>query len=439
MTTSSAHVGRRHRTSVAAVTHRRNRLAVAVALSIALLPFGGTFVAGQSIASLALVVPAGLAVWLLVTDERPVPGSILLLGLALGIVSSLVAAAGGVNPESGFNRVIVGFVALGYATAIAMAYRPGLERDALDYLSLVSGAVSIKALTAAGSLEASVGGWVVDGRLTTPFAQPNELGIFCAMMLPVAVTCLVLARSRTRKTLLAVASAAIAAALLLSMSRGGWIGATVALTAVAAVLPSTRRLLAAVGASTAAACVLALVLPPTTPVLGLLGIRLRSLGDTGANEYDARPLIWGEAWRQISERPWLGVGPDGYRVAATDSVSTISSYGADHAHDIYLAVLVERGVVGLAAGAVVLAGASVALLRHFRRIRLAGPGAAPGSAYAVAVLAGLFAVLVHGVFDVPLRNPIVYGFVWTLLGMAVAAECAPAGQGNPDDSARGEE
>jgi len=412
---------------------------VAVALSIALLPFGGTFVAGQSIASLALVVPAGLAVWLLVTDERPVPGSILLLGLALGIVSSLVAAAGGVNPESGFNRVIVGFVALGYATAIAMAYRPGLERDALDYLSLVSGAVSIKALTAAGSLEASVGGWVVDGRLTTPFAQPNELGIFCAMMLPVAVTCLVLARSRTRKTLLAVASAAIAAALLLSMSRGGWIGATVALTAVAAVLPSTRRLLAAVGASTAATCLLALVLPPTTPLLGLLGIRLRSLGDTGANEYDARPLIWGEAWRQISERPWLGVGPDGYRVAATDSVSTISSYGADHAHDIYLAVLVERGVVGLAAGAVVLAGASVALLRHFRRIRLAGPGAAPGSAYAVAVLAGLFAVLVHGVFDVPLRNPIVYGFVWTLLGMAVAAECAPAGQGNPDDSARGEE
>lgn len=413
----------------ARLADRHDRLVIAVAVALLVLPFGGTKVAGMSIAFLAMAVPAVLALWRLVRDERQVPASVILLGLSAGIVTSLIAAAGGVNPASAITRVVVGFIALGYAVAVAMAYRPGLEHRAPTFLVLLAGAIAVKALTTTGSLKASTGGWVVEGRLTGPFAQPNELGIFCASMLPIAITCVVTAPSRSRRLLVSVASVAIVAAWVLSMSRGAWIGGTASLFCLAIVVPSTRRLLVRAGAAMAATCVLALVLPTTTPMLGLLGSRLRSLGNTGENEYDARPLIWGEAWRQVSARPWFGVGPDGYRIAATDSASMVSSYGADHPHDLYLTVLVERGVIGMAAGVIVLAGCAMAVRRHLRPASTVGaaqPGSGQlGSAFALAVLTGLLAVLFHGVFDMPLRNPIVYGFVWTLLGMAIVAETAP--------------
>ncbi|WGY04587.1 O-antigen ligase family protein [Nocardioides sp. QY071] len=416
--------------------------ALAVVVALVVLPFGGAFSIGLSVAFVAMSVPAAIAAWLLVKDERPVPASLLLLGLALGIVTSVVSAAGGVNPGDAVTRVLIACIALGYAVGVAMAHRPGHERGGPDLLVVVGGCIGAYALSGAGGLRAAAGGWVVDGRLTGPFAQPNELGIFCAGVLPVAVACLVTARSRARAAVLAAATLCIALAWTLSMSRGAWIGGTVALACLAVGVPRTRRLLRRAGAAVLATCVLALVLPADVPLLGILGTRLRSLGDTGANEYDARPLIWGEAWRQISDRPWFGVGPDGYRVAATSSVSTVSAYGAEHAHDLYLTVLVERGVIGLTAGVIVLAGCVLAVRRQLAAqavaARVGDEDGAVLSVRALAVLAGLLAIAIHGVFDMPLWNPIVYGFTWTLLGMAIVAETVhvPTPRPTPQPEAR---
>lgn len=413
--------------------------ALAVVVALVVLPFGGAFSIVLSVAFVAMSVPAAIAAWLLVKDERPVPASLLLLGLALGIVTSVVSAAGGVNPGDAVTRVVIACIALGYAVGVAMAHRPGYERGGLDLLVVVGGCIGAYALAGAGSLQAAAGGWVVDGRLTGPFAQPNELGIFCAGLLPVAVACLVTTHSRARTAVLGVATLCIALAWTLSMSRGAWIGGAVALVCLAAGVPRTRRLLRRAGAAVLATCVLALVLPADVPLLGILGTRLRSLGDTGANEYDARPLIWGEAWRQISDRPWFGVGPDGYRVAATSSVSTVSAYGAEHAHDLYLTVLVERGVIGMTAGVIVLAGCLLAARRQLVAQAAVGSGDEDGAVLpvrALAVLAGLLAIAIHGVFDMPLWNPIVYGFTWTLLGMAIVAETGPVPVPTPQQEAR---
>jgi hypothetical protein len=85
-------------------------------------------------------------------------------------------------------------------------------------------------------------------------------------------------------------------------------------------------------------------------------------------------------------------------------------------------VLSERGVIGVALGVVVVAGCFLAT----RAQLFAAPelGGAPGvfRARGLAVIAALAAVLVHGAFDMPLRNPIVSGLVWTLLGAAIVVE-----------------
>jgi len=397
-----------------------------VAAVIVLLPFGYVSVPGlgMSLLFVAMAAPAALAVRAVVMGEEVIPASVVLLGLGLGVVSGLLSLAAGVDPDGAVPLVVISLLTVGYAVGIALAYRPGLERAALDLLVVVGGVIAGMALASAGSLEAVEGGSVISGRLTGPFAQPNELGMACAALLPVAVVCLVTAESRRLVIVLGVATSALVMAWAMSMSRGAWIGGIASLVCLAICEPRTRRALSGIGAALAATCVIAVLAPRNTALLGVIGARLDSLGDPTQNQYDARPQIWEEAWRQATERPWFGVGPGGFPVAATDSASAVSSYDADHPHNLLLTILAERGTIGLAVGVLVVAGCVLAIRRHVLADTSFNAVAASLRSRSVAVVAGLVAVAVHCMFDMPLRNPIVSALVWTLLGMAVVAETA---------------
>jgi O-antigen ligase len=402
-------------------------LPLAVAGVIVLLPVGGTTVpvAGFALTLVAMAVPALMALVVLVRNEAPLPPSVVLLGLGLSAAGGVVSAALGVDPDKSVDLVIISLLTLGYGVAIGLSHRPGLEVVGPDLLVVVGGVVAAMALGSAGSLQAVEAGNVIAGRLTGPFAQPNELGLFCAALLPVAVACLVTTRERRRAVVLGVATACLAAAWVMSMSRGAWIGGLVALVALAVAEPTMRRALGAAGAAVAGTCAAALVLPTGVPVIGVLGERIRSLGDPTQNQYDDRPLIWGEAWRQATEHPWWGIGPGGFTRAASDAVSRVSAEPADHPHDLPLTILAERGVVGLGLAGVVVAGVALAAARWLRSGPRSGDDAARRTR-SLAVVAGLAAVMVHGAFDMPLRNPIVCGLVWTLLGAAVVVETSSA-------------
>ena len=412
------------RTGAPADAHSGRVLRVAVGGVIVLLPLGGVSVPilGVSIVDAAMAVPAALALRSLARDEARIPSSLVLSGLGLGVAAGVVSAAVGVDPHDSVRLVVISMVTLGYALAVALAYRPGLEGDGLDLLVLVGGVTAAMALASAGALQAADAGNVVTGRLTGPFSQPNELGQFCAALLPVAVACVVTSASRRRTAALGLAAALLATACVLSMSRGSWIGALTALAFLAVCEPATRRALAAVGLAIVGTICAAMVLPTTTPLLGVLGERIRTLGDPTQNPYDDRPLIWAEAWRQATEHPWLGVGPGGFPGAAARSASAVSADPPDHPHDLLLTVLAERGVIGVALGIVVVAGCLVATRAQL--FAAPSPGSAPAvlRARSLAVIAALAAVLAHGAFDMPLRNPIVSGLVWTLLGAAVVVE-----------------
>jgi putative inorganic carbon (HCO3(-)) transporter len=397
---------------------------VGVGAAVVLLPFGDVAVpgVGMRLAYFAMALPAGVAAYCVVVKGERVPVSLILAGSGLGVVLGMISTAGGVAPDRAIPLVVISAITLGYATAIALAYRPGLEVVGLDLLVVTGGVVGAMALGSAGALQAAEAGNVVNGRLTGPFSQPNELGIFCAALLPVALACIVTATSVRRAALLGLAAFCLAAAWMLSMSRGAWIGGVTALVCLAVCEPATRRVLAGVGGVVAATCAAAMTVPSDAPLLGVLGSRIRSLGDPTQNQYDDRPLAWAEALRQAAEHPWLGGGPGSFQTAATASVSKVSADPLDHPHNLLLTVLVDRGAVGLALALVVVAGCVLAA----RQQLLAAPGPDPATRAArtrsIAVLAALAAVAVHGAFDMPLRNPIVGGLVWTLLGMAVVVE-----------------
>jgi len=399
-------------------------LQLAVGLVIVLLPVGGTRVPGLGLHTIfvAMAFPAGLAVLALLTDRVPLPRSVIFAGLGLGVAGGVVSAAQGVAPSESIELLVVCFLTLGYALAIVFAYRPGIEVEALDLLVVIGGVIAAIALASAGSMLASDAGTVVSGRLTGVFAQPNELGIFCAMLLPISVAALVTSRSLRRTLVLGAAAVCIVIAWALSMSRGAWIGGVVALICLAVCEPAVRRTLAAIGTGLLGICCLAVLLPANAPMLGMIGTRIRSLGDPAQNQYDDRPLIWAEAWRQATRHPWFGVGPGGYETAAGQSASATSMDPAPHPHDLVLTVLADRGVVGLAFGALVVVGCILAARHQMSRQAFLSEGPGLSRTRSMAVLAALVAVAAHGVFDMPLRNPIVAALVWTLLGLAILAE-----------------
>jgi hypothetical protein len=87
------------------------------------------------------------------------------------------------------------------------------------------------------------------------------------------------------------------------------------------------------------------------------------------------------------------------------------------AHDEYLQLAVEEGIVGLAGLAVLIAGAAVTLTRGWRSVRRLGP-ASGQAALTAGAIAGLVAFGAHGAFDFLWHIPLVPLLAATALGFA---------------------
>ncbi len=106
---------------------------------------------------------------------------------------------------------------------------------------------------------------------------------------------------------------------------------------------------------------------------------------------NAREKMWGVAVRMVAASPLVGQGPNSYKgwwLAADDSV-----FFFGHAHNVYLNLLAETGLVGVAAGAWLI-GAVLLALGH--------RGSSP---WAVAALAATVGLLAHSLGDVPTTQP----------------------------------
>lgn len=221
-----------------------------------------------------------------------------------------------------------------------------------------------------------------------------------ALMLAVALAAST-PRPRVRAAALA-ASAGCALALLWSYGRSAWIGAALALpVAVIAADRARRRVLVGTLAVLAAAIAL-------TPAL-----RLRLITVLGDDVVGPRLRLWETAWRVIRAHPLLGVGPGNWH-AAFVQYHVPGHYWSDaHAHNDFLAVAANAGVIGFAA--------FVVLWATVLRVTL---GAARAHRGGTATLAGAMAsaaVLGGGLFQCFQTDAEVAIVLWALVGVACAA------------------
>lgn len=201
---------------------------------------------------------------------------------------------------------------------------------------------------------------------------------------------------------------ACAAAIAMSFSRGAWLGLAVGIVVVTA-MSSRRALWIMLVALTILAIVLSLGLAQMLPaqITGRIAEAASYFGVFDVREVKLTPqnwplvermAAWQAAWYMYEDNPLLGVGIGNYVEAYKDYYLPGWEEPKGHAHNFYLNVLAEMGIVGLASYLLLLACFFVHAFRVLRRLSHASE--AQFERYmAIGFLGSLIALSVHNLFD----------------------------------------
>ena len=303
-------------------------------------------------------------------------------------------------------------------------------------------------LLAGGMLQATLGMYQFVFRIGPPsflvldrfmraagtFGQPNPFAGYLGLTLPVAVALFMLnltavvkrsgtglKQALTGTTLYGGAATIIGLGLLASWSRGAWLGAVVSMAVVLLFLGGRMVKGAALGGTAALLLfgpVLTRFIPrsltdriadlPVYLGMGMWEVVQQPVTDSNFSVIE-RLAHWIAALRMWELSPWLGVGPGNYEAVYPQVRLPRWEEPLGHAHNIYLNVLAENGLLGMFAYLALWTGVVVWLICARRRIlrsvyRNFGPqgrmqlwrGAAnPSSEWTAALFIGVLGVITH--------------------------------------------
>jgi O-antigen ligase len=259
---------------------------------------------------------------------------------------------------------------------------------------------------------------IADGsvrRALSVYGHPNNLGLYLGRVWPIAAA-LAVSRLRTQNReprttssskllgswFLVLASALCLGGIVVSFSRGAWLGALVALAVLALGMTKDEGRKTNITAGPSSFVVRRsswrwlLALPAALVVVAGLALALR--GDVTAGSTPVRLLLWREAFGYLVRHP-LGIGLDqfGFSHNPESGLSLIdpalrgsSEEFAAHPHNLLLDIALRLGPLGLVAFGWLLA----------RFFRAGWRGAAPAErALALGATAAMAGALAHGLVD----------------------------------------
>lgn len=242
-------------------------------------------------------------------------------------------------------------------------------------------------------------------RVYATLENPNVLGEYLGLSIPLVLGLFWAADKFRHKMLLAVILGVLTLCLILTFSRGAWVGLAVSVFAFA--LFKEPRLLVLI-------LVFTLMAPIFLPYLpSVVTNRIDSIGSLEDSSNAYRVTIWIAALRMIKDY-WLnGVGLGLVAFSRVYRDYMIAGASAIHAHNLYLEVGLEMGIVGLFALLwMAYRGFSEALTciesSHKMSFILAG------------IAAALVGHLFHGIVDYVWYSPRIVMAFWMYFGMMSA-------------------
>ncbi|MAU11249.1 MAG: hypothetical protein CL607_15620 [Anaerolineaceae bacterium] len=269
------------------------------------------------------------------------------------------------------------------------------------------------------------------------FEQPNPFGGFMGIIAPLALM-LALAfalkvwlqwrasRSIHSDTFIAMlfygaASGVIVLALFMSWSRGAWLGFAVSMLGVVFLIPKKLSysifvasaaivlIIGAWGLGLVPASVEQRVVSATSEYFTLYDVR--GVDITSLNYAVVERLAhWQAALNMATDSPWLGVGLGNYEIAYNDFRLLNWNHALGHAHNYYLNILGEAGIIGLFGYLLMWL-----MLVFFAWRTKAHPDPTVRFA-AIAIIASILYLAIHGLLDNVYVNNL-FLHIGTLLGI----------------------
>lgn len=196
-------------------------------------------------------------------------------------------------------------------------------------------------------------------------------------------------------------------ALVMTLSRGAWLGALVALAVVllATFVTRDRRHSRSARKKMLVPALSAIIL--VAAVLGLavflggddMNLSLAGHGTDAEGFTSGRTHFWAVALEIFAAHPVMGAGLDSFAVAYTRYDTWDGVFRIERAHNDYLQVLADGGVLGF------LCLFSFVVIFCRQAIRNIRRTSAEHRGLAIGAFAGCVGILVHSIVDFPLRTP----------------------------------
>ncbi|MBQ3573470.1 MAG: O-antigen ligase family protein, partial [Clostridia bacterium] len=242
-------------------------------------------------------------------------------------------------------------------------------------------------------------------RIYSTLGNPNVLGEYILLVLPVSIGLMWINKNPASKIVYAGISAVMFAALILTFSRGCWIG--ILFAAVIFITFAAGKLW---GLGLLALPVLPMVLPES------IINRFASIGDMKDSSTSYRVYIWMGTLSMIKDFWVSGIGMGQEAFTQVYPFYSYNGIVAPHSHNLFLQILVESGIAGIAVFLLII-------FFYLRKVMVGYQVGGKGDAMSTmmtAITAGICGFLVQGMFDNSFYNYRVMLVFWCTLAIGRA-------------------
>lgn len=241
-------------------------------------------------------------------------------------------------------------------------------------------------------------------RAFSTLENPNVLGEYLLLVIPISIALMWSNKKFWTKFTYFGITAVLLLCMILTMSRGCWVGL---LLAAAIFITFVDGRYWSLG-------LLALFLLPSILPASVLN-RFLSIGNLGDTSSSYRLLIYLGTIQMLQDFWLVGIGPGSQAFNMIYPRYSYPQIDAPHAHNVFLQQTVETGIIGLAALLFVL----IAFFRQMARSANVLAKKSMDRVMSIAIGAGVAAFFLQGVFDYVFYNYRVYMMFWMVLAFGM--------------------
>ncbi len=241
----------------------------------------------------------------------------------------------------------------------------------------------------------------IPNRAFSTLYNPNVLGSYLIMIISIAVAGFSCSDRKYGRVITSLVLIAACLCMILTFSRGAWLGLAVSILIIFIFSKEKPYILAIL------AVTILLAIPEFDTVLSR--INLDFLSNDSTNVY--RRYLWKLALQTFADNPVLGAGLGSFGFFLP-SHAKATGYLISHAHNFYLHILAETGLLGFLALFGYMVGAMYIAFKLFR-----SSSCRQTRFLSLGIMAGCMGLLVHGAVDATLYLPQLSIFIWLLVAV----------------------